>query len=562
MYVLGLRSRFIVVVVIVVTSRTASWVVEGTSSLLSQGTVRWHHGRVARSKPTQPPQGTGGPMIITDPDFLAALREDESGSLPKPPVLFKTAVPSSRTIPSPPRPPSSTPTAPGSKTKVPTSGTVPPWLHSQSGKTQPPTSRTVPATSPATAKTVVPGSRTVPATSAATSKTVVLDSQPAPSPATSKTVVLDSRAAPPPSNPSPKTEVLDSQTVPATSPATSKTVVPGSRTAPAPAANPRVSAPRPTPEARPSASTRGHASRSRSRPVAFAAAPLAVASIAVFAWFAYAPDESPTEPDSASAVAQSTVEKQDPLPTPTAEPTPPSPAAEPRPPSPEPTPAPTEPAAVDDEAPPEPPPEKPEIVEEPEPAQDVEPVEDPQPVQDPKPAADPEPVEDPEPAADTEPVPEPEPADVASEPTNDGTDPRVAPPGTSPANAEALRLLPLGKNDRPPIGAVGAGGIHVDRIEVGTDGCNEPRERFSVASDDQVNVCVRIVHPRREETVTAEWVFRDEVASKTPIELPARHAHATRLRLRTRDRFVGSWVVRIRSADGVVLGSSAFVIEE
>ena len=144
-------------------------------------------------------------------------------------------------------------------------------------------------------------------------------------------------------------------------------------------------------------------------------------------------------------------------------------------------------------------------------------------------------------------------------------DPRTPPPGTPPEIAATFARLPVSPADLPPVGGVGATGIHVDRIEMGAGydktGCKDVAREFSVSKLEEINVCLRVVHPREEEMMSIVWQKKDgSTARRGKIAVVSLHAYRTRAYLRLRAEYVGEWVVRIMSADGVELAEHAFSI--
>jgi hypothetical protein len=109
--------------------------------------------------------------------------------------------------------------------------------------------------------------------------------------------------------------------------------------------------------------------------------------------------------------------------------------------------------------------------------------------------------------------------------------------------------------------------VHVDRIEMGSSydktGCGGVASSFSLSSIDRVNVCLRVVHPRQDETVSIVWSKNDgSSARRGKIAIKPMHAYRTRAYLVLRNEYVGDWTVRILSADGVELASHAFAITQ
>lgn len=154
--------------------------------------------------------------------------------------------------------------------------------------------------------------------------------------------------------------------------------------------------------------------------------------------------------------------------------------------------------------------------------------------------------------------PAPEPARPAG--------PRTVPPGTPPAIARVFERLPVGIHDEPPVGAIGATGIHVDKIWLGQayerEGCKGESERFSLAKHGQVNVCFRVVHSRVEESVDVLWEKDGELFRRRPVQIPDLHAYRTRAYLVLRREYIGNWRARVMSVDGMELAVASFVVVE
>ena len=144
--------------------------------------------------------------------------------------------------------------------------------------------------------------------------------------------------------------------------------------------------------------------------------------------------------------------------------------------------------------------------------------------------------------------------------------PRDVPPGTPPAIARVFQRLPVTIHDGPPLGGIGATGIHVDKIWLGTkyekDGCAGETDRFSLARDSQVNVCFRVVHSREEESVEVEWIKDGDLFRRRAVNIPELHAYRSRAYLVLRGEYVGSWQARVMSADGVALASAEFTVTQ
>ena len=168
------------------------------------------------------------------------------------------------------------------------------------------------------------------------------------------------------------------------------------------------------------------------------------------------------------------------------------------------------------------------------------------------------------------PDPAPDPAGDPSHKVADrppvATDPRAVPPGTPNAIAKVFQRLPVAIHDGPPLGGIGATGIHVDKIWLGTsyekDGCASETGRFSLARDSQVNVCFRVVHSRQEEAVEVEWIKDGAAFRRRAINIPDIHADRSRAYLVRRREYIGAWQARVLAADAVVLASVEFTVTE
>jgi hypothetical protein len=168
------------------------------------------------------------------------------------------------------------------------------------------------------------------------------------------------------------------------------------------------------------------------------------------------------------------------------------------------------------------------------------------------------------------PVREPSDVEAPQEPSAAGdaarpVDPRTAPAGTPPDIAATFARLPVSPADLPPVGGVGASGVHIDRIEMGASYdkglCGGASDDFAVSRTDLVNVCIRVVHPRTEEMLSIVWQKKDGSTSRRgKIAVKPLHAYRTRAYLMVRKEYVGDWTVRILSADGVELASHDFAI--
>lgn len=173
----------------------------------------------------------------------------------------------------------------------------------------------------------------------------------------------------------------------------------------------------------------------------------------------------------------------------------------------------------------------------------------------------------PEPAPKVDPTPKVAPSKPVATPSAKPTSGvRTPPPGTPPDIAATFVRLPVSAADLPPVGGVGASGIHVDRVDMGSGydnktGCTGVASEFSLAGNDEINVCVRVVHPRQDEVMSIVWQKSDgSTARRGKIAVKPIHAYRTRAYLRLRAEYIGAWTVRIMSPDGVELASHAFKI--
>lgn len=162
-------------------------------------------------------------------------------------------------------------------------------------------------------------------------------------------------------------------------------------------------------------------------------------------------------------------------------------------------------------------------------------------------------------------------APTFSEPVTDVAPPppqpqitRQPPPGTPQHNARALEKLPHATSDRAPLGGIGPGGLHVDRITMGTGykggGCTGPVGKFSVRTEKAAHVCFRAVHPRKVQRVIVLWEHEGKLVRRTFVRIGDSHGYRTRAGLSLRRRAKGNWKARIMSTDGVELASHAFQI--
>jgi hypothetical protein len=205
---------------------------------------------------------------------------------------------------------------------------------------------------------------------------------------------------------------------------------------------------------------------------------------------------------------------------------------------------------------------------EPAPAKPVQPPVEPPPVE--PVAVEPAPVE----PAPVEPAPV-EPAPVEPAPVEPSPSAWKAPQGLTDirsdaapaANASAYKKLPVAKGDGPPVGGIGTNGIHFDVLEVGRgwekSRCTDLTNAFTVPTDLQVNICMRVVHPREAtEELTVEWNKNGAKATRrSKVTVKAMHAYLTRSYLPIQEGYQGDWTATIKTADGVVLGTVSFKVQ-
>ena len=151
----------------------------------------------------------------------------------------------------------------------------------------------------------------------------------------------------------------------------------------------------------------------------------------------------------------------------------------------------------------------------------------------------------------SEPKPEPEPvhASVNVEPDAIASAPSLA--GAAPV----------------PDGAIGAAdqnGVHLDSLVIGrgfaNSRCETETGEFSVATDGEANLCIRVVHGGAVESpLTVKWARAYGRGPKsTSLSLRGKKAYRTRAYLPIRAGSIGHWTVTVSSADGTVLGSGEF----
>jgi hypothetical protein len=162
------------------------------------------------------------------------------------------------------------------------------------------------------------------------------------------------------------------------------------------------------------------------------------------------------------------------------------------------------------------------------------------------------------------------PASSLEQPTPVIDEPVLASTTVLPAErkAETPDNLPLSnlpnKGDKPPVAGVGASGIHLDELAVGkgwaSSRCEQLGARFEVETDDRVNVCFRVVHPRVAETVTVEWARAGKLRQSIEVNVRSTRAYLTRAWLPVSAGRVGEWTATVKADDGSVLGRVEFEI--
>jgi hypothetical protein len=145
-------------------------------------------------------------------------------------------------------------------------------------------------------------------------------------------------------------------------------------------------------------------------------------------------------------------------------------------------------------------------------------------------------------------------------------DPRAVPEGTKPKHARAFKRVPANADDKAPIGGVGETGIHVDRIKVGDTSakrvCSGKSDGFSIANAETVHICFRVVHTREIEELSIVFAQDGKTKRRSKEEVPDKHAHSIRTRLKARDGMAGSWTASVKSADGTELAKIGFNVVE
>ena len=112
--------------------------------------------------------------------------------------------------------------------------------------------------------------------------------------------------------------------------------------------------------------------------------------------------------------------------------------------------------------------------------------------------------------------------------------------------------------------AGGKGGIHLDRISLGTEPgkkeCGGKSDNFSVEARDSVHVCFRVIQRRVESKLKVMWQRDGKTVRRSPLTIKPTHAYRTRARLALRPEYVGTWRVVVVSEDGVELATRSFTV--
>ena len=117
------------------------------------------------------------------------------------------------------------------------------------------------------------------------------------------------------------------------------------------------------------------------------------------------------------------------------------------------------------------------------------------------------------------------------------------------------------------MGGIGTNGIHFDSMIVGRgwekSRCVEEASTFQIGTDDRVNICLRVVHPKEaEETLTVVWSKNGAKSTRrSTVTVSSMHAYLTRSYLPIKGGYEGDWTATIETADGTVLGKVAFKVE-
>lgn len=143
-------------------------------------------------------------------------------------------------------------------------------------------------------------------------------------------------------------------------------------------------------------------------------------------------------------------------------------------------------------------------------------------------------------------------------------DPSLLPANTPEAHLAAFAALPVGKRDGAPVGGVGATGLHLDSLDLGTGyakgQCEGSTRVFDAGADERVSVCFRVIHPREAETVTVEWARDGVMRHSIEVGVRPTHSYRTRAWMPVTEGRAGNWTATVKSEDGSVLGSANFEI--
>lgn len=138
------------------------------------------------------------------------------------------------------------------------------------------------------------------------------------------------------------------------------------------------------------------------------------------------------------------------------------------------------------------------------------------------------------------------------------------PPGTDETAARVFSSRTLTPGDRPPLGAVGTGGVHIDRIVVGTKrrgrGCESKPDAFKIGEDREVVVCFRVVLAHKGEKLTLRWRRGEETERRAFLPLKGTRVRNGRIRMPVRPKSAGDWVIEVSTRKGEVLAEAPFTI--
>ncbi len=141
---------------------------------------------------------------------------------------------------------------------------------------------------------------------------------------------------------------------------------------------------------------------------------------------------------------------------------------------------------------------------------------------------------------------------------------RRVPEGTDARAAKRFRNRTLVPGDRPPLVGVGAGGVHVDRIEVGKkrrgQGCVPKDTSFQIGVDREVVVCFRVVLAPKGERLVLRWLRDGDTQRRAFLPLKGTRVRTGRVRMPLRPGSAGNWTMEVRTRRGVLLAQAPFEI--